>query len=178
MGDLRKMIAIDAIPNDRLAKEKGLDFFPLKEFINFCKADDVDVIETLITLPRMQPHDDSPEAAAQVNIQFDRKRYALEMSGAKVIECPTKRSPNGPSGFKHSDDQRLMITTLTLAMKLRPDFVILVAADGDFAPMVEALRNEGIRTEVVASFDMLANDLRRQAVNVVDLNDILAKIAK
>ena len=63
-----------------------------------------------------------------------------------------------------------------MALKLRPDFVLLFAADGDFAPMVELLRNEGIRTEVVAPLDMLATDLRRYASNVVDFDALLDSI--
>ena len=60
---------------------------------------------------------------------------------------PAKRLKDG--GFKQSDDQRLVIATLSLALRLRPDFVVLAAGDGDFAPMVWELRNEGIRTEVL-----------------------------
>jgi len=70
----------------------------------------------------------------------------------------------------------LMIRTLIMAMKLRPDFVILVASDGDYAPVVEALRDEGIRTEVVASVHLLVNDLRRHAVKVIDLDNMLEGI--
>ena len=170
---MKKLIAIDLIPAERRAKEKGHAYFPLKSFVEVCRQVDVDVIEVLCTLQKRVPENDSAEAVAEVNQQFDNKRYALEMSGARVIECPAKRSQNSPSGYKQSDDQRLMITTLTLAMKLRPDFLMLVAADGDYAPMVEELRKEGIRTEVVASPSMLASDLKRVAVNVADLDEIL-----
>ena len=104
------------------------------------------------------------------------KRLAMQLNGMNVIECPTKRSASSPSGFKQSDDIRLMLTTITMALKLRPDFVLLFAADGDFAPMVELLRNEGIRTEVVAPLDMLATDLRRYASNVVDFDALLDSI--
>jgi uncharacterized LabA/DUF88 family protein len=51
---------------------------------------------------------------------------------------------------------------------LRPDFFVLLAGDGDFAPLVWALRAEGIRTEVVASVSNLASDLRRAAFSVVE----------
>lgn len=174
---ITKIMAIDLAPAERRAVEKGATFFPLREFINYwIDEDGADIIETLVTLTRRVPEDDSPESIAQVNQQFERKRYALEMSGGRVIECPAKRSANTQSGFKQSDDQRLIIRTLSLAMKLKPDFLTLVAADGDYAPMVEALRDEGIRTEVVASSSMLASDLKRVAYSVVDLDDILDRI--
>lgn len=171
---MKKLIAIDLIPAElRATKEHGFPYFPLRSFVELCGQGDVDVIEVLCTLQKRVPENDSAEAVAEVNMQFEKKRYALEMQGASVIACPAKRSQSSQSGFKQSDDQRLMITTLIMAMKLRPDFVTLVAADGDYAPMVEALRREGIRTEVVASPSMLASDLKRVAVNVADLDEIL-----
>lgn len=173
MHKIRKLVAIDLVPAELCAKRKGFAFFPLREFLEWCRRDDVDVIEALVTLQRRVPDNDSAEAVAQATQQFESKRYALEMSGARIIDSPAKRSPSSPSGFKQSDDQRLMIKTLTLSMKLRPDFLLLVAADGDYAPMVEALRDEGIRTEVAAAPDMLAGDLRRHAVKVIDLDGIL-----
>ncbi|MDR1778072.1 MAG: NYN domain-containing protein [Desulfovibrio sp.] len=177
---IRKLVAIDLLPTERRAKEMGFPYFPVQEFIACCAkehaGEHVDIIEALCTLQLRVPEDDTVEAMAQARQQFEKKRYALEMCGVRVIECPSKRSQNSPSGFKQSDDQRLMIRTLILSMKLRPDFVILVASDGDYTPMVEALRDEGIRTEVVASFPLLANDLRRHAVRVVDLDEVLDKI--
>ncbi|WP_077072942.1 NYN domain-containing protein [Mailhella massiliensis] len=175
---LRKLIAVDLLPMERRAKELGFPHIPLREIREVCEADSVDVIEMLVTLPERQPEDDSPEALAKVRTQYINKRNALQSSGARVIECPSKRSQNSPSGFKQSDDQRLMLTTLMLAMKLRPDFVLLFAADGDFAPMVEILRGEGIRTEVVASPTMLASELIRQAVNTVDYDEMLQSIRR
>lgn len=173
---LKKIIAIDLLPTELRAKQLGLPHLPMRPFIQLCEGEGVDILEVLCTVQRRVPENDSPEAVAQASTHFENKRYALEMEGARVIECPAKRSPNSLSGFKQSDDQRLMVKTLTLAMKLRPDFVTLVAADGDYAPMVEALRDEGIRTEIVASLTMLASDLKRQAFNVVDLDELLQSI--
>ncbi len=178
MNKIRKLVAVDLVPAELCAKRNGFAFFPLREFLDWCRGDSVDVIEALVTLQRRVPDSDSPESLAQIAQQFESKRYALEMSGARIIESPAKRSHNSVSGFKQSDDQRLMIRTLTLAMKLRPDFLVLVAADGDYAPMVEALRDEGIRTEVAAAAEMLASDLRRNAVRVLDLEAILEELKR
>lgn len=174
---IRKIISIDLIPAERRAFEMGFSYFPLKEFIKLCaEGEGVDIVETYVTLQRRVPENDSPEAIAQVDQQTLRKRHALELSGGRVLECPAKRSQNSPSGYKQCDDQRLMIRTLVQAMKFRPDFVVLVAADGDYAPMVEALRDEGIRTEVVAAPTMLASELIRQSFNVVNLDHVLETI--
>jgi hypothetical protein len=174
---IRKMLSIDLVPSERRAIENGFPYFPLKEFIQFVGAEGrVDVIETYVTLQRRVPEDNSAEAIAQVEQQTQRKRYALEMSGGRVIECPSKRSLNSGTGYKQSDDQRLMIKTMVQAMKFRPDFLVLVAADGDYAPMAEALRDEGIRTEVIAASNTLASDLQRVAYLVTDLDEVLQHI--
>lgn len=173
---IRKLMAVDLTPCERRAKELGHPHLPLKELRDLCSDDGVDIIETLVTLPERLPADDSPEEIARIKTNMVRKKDALQRNGARVIECPTKRSASQPSGFKQSDDARLMLTTLMLALKLKPDFVLLFAADGDFAPMIEMLRAEGIRTEVVASPEMLASDLIRQAVNVVDYDELLNAI--
>ena len=173
---IKKIMAVDLTPCERRAKELGFRHMPLRELKALCESDGVDIVEMLVTLPERLPNDESPEEIARVHTNLINKRVALQMNGARVIDCPTKKSASLPSGFKQSDDARLMLMTLTQALKLRPDFVLLFAADGDFAPMVEVLRGEGIRTEVVASHDMLASELCRHAVNVVDYDELLKAI--
>ena len=174
---IKKIMSIDLVPAERRAIDRGFNFFPLKGLIELMNEDkEVDIVETYVTMQKRVPENDSAEAIAQVEQQVLRKRFALEMSGGRVIECPAKRSSNLPSGYKQSDDQRLMIRTMVQAMKLRPDFLILVAADGDYAPMVEALRDEGIRTDVMAADEMLASELARVAYRVIDIDDIFDEI--
>ncbi|NWH06443.1 NYN domain-containing protein [Desulfobacter latus] len=174
----KKIIAIDLLPAEYRAKELGMDFFPLSGFRDVVsgQSGDTDVLEILVPLVRKVPENDSPEALATVTNCFERKRHALQMNGATVIEAPAKRSQSTESSYKQSDDQRLVITTLSMCLRLRPDFLTLVAADGDFSPMVEELRREGIRTEVVASAHMLASDLKKVAWNVIDLDNILENL--
>ena len=172
---VRKIISIDLNPMEYYAKSKGLPYLPIEDIIEIFKEHDkVDVIECLVPLVRRVPEDDSAEALSRVTQAFISKQYALQMSGARVIEAPSK--PAGNNGYKQSDDQRLMLTTLLLAMKLKPDYVTLFAADGDFAPMVEMLRTEGIRTEIVSPMDILAGELKKHAVRVIDFDDVIRKI--
>ncbi|MGD7036747.1 NYN domain-containing protein [Methylotuvimicrobium buryatense] len=129
---------------------------------------DVDAIEILYTIRKRVP-----EAAATVAEQIDRKRYALEILGAKTIVCPAKRMQGG--GFKQSDDQLLQIKTLSICMRLKPDFLTLVSGD-DHASLVWELREHGIRTEVVASVDMLGSQLRRACYAKIDLDQVFQKL--
>ena len=170
---IKKLIAIDLVPMEHRAQAFGLPYMPITEIIRHCSEGDTDIIETLVTLTRRTPEKDSEESLAKVTQQFNRKKYALQLAGARVIECPSKFSHGG---YKQSDDQRLMLTTLMLAMKLKPDYVMLFAGDGDFAPLVEVLRGEGIRTEIVAPLNILAGELRRHAARVIDFDAMLKQI--
>ena len=170
---IKKLLAIDLTPCDIVARDLGHPHFPVKEIRELIAGDGVDLIETVVTLVERVP-DETPESIAANKVNFTRIQHALEEAGARVIPAPAKRQPDG--GFKQSDDQRLVIATLSYALRLRPDFVVLAAADGDFAPMVLALREAGIRTEILARAQMLASDLRRAAFSVIDLDNVLNQI--
>jgi uncharacterized LabA/DUF88 family protein len=170
---IKKILAIDLTPCEIVARERGLQFFPIQTVRDLVAGEGVDLIETLVTLVERVP-EDNPESIAANKQNFTRKQHAMEDAGARVVAAPAKRLPDG--SFKQSDDQRLVIATLSLALRLRPDFLVLAAADGDFAPMVWELRNEGIRTEVMARPQMLASDLRRAAYSVIDLDAVLQQV--
>lgn len=172
---IKKIFAIDLTPCEHVARELGMPYLPIEELRALIAGNGVDLIETLVTLVE-RVAEDTPEAIAENTINFRRKRHALELSGARVISAPSKRQPDG--GFKQSDDQRLVIATLSTALRLRPDFVVLAAADGDYAPMVWELRSAGIRTEVLARPQMLASELRRAAYSIIDLDQALKQINK
>jgi hypothetical protein len=170
----KKIIAIDTQYANRVAKKLGLSYFPIKPFRELVQdGEDVDVIETMATLVEYWVDQNSPEEVATNTLNLRKIQNRLEMEGVYVIRCPSKPSPNTSSGFKHSDDQRLMITTMSRCFKLRPDFLVFVAGDADYAPMLWELRHEGIRTEVVADEESLALELKRVAYNCIDLCELL-----
>ncbi len=174
---LKKIVAIDSAYAERVARSLNFPHLPLRDILLAIQNDDsVDILECLVTVNKRVPEDDSAAAIANVAWQIEQKQHALEMNGARTIVCPTKRSQSSASGFKMSDDQRLMITTLSLCLRLRPDFLTFLAADGDYAPLIWELRDQGIRTEVVARKEELASDLQRAAYNFVDLGRLLESI--
>ena len=174
---IRKILSIDLTPIEYHAKTFGFPYLPIAGIISCCRADGkTDVVETLVPLVRRVPSNFTDESISKVTTAFSHKQYALQLSGARVIECSSKSSASSASGYKQSDDQRLMLTTLMLCMKLRPDYLMLFAADGDFAPMVDILRSEGIRTEVVAPLDSIAAELKRYATKIHDLYEMFTII--
>ena len=62
------------------------------------------------------------------------------------------------------------------------DHAILFSGDGDFRRLVEAVQRKGLRVTVVSTVrsqpPMIADELRRQADNFIELEDIRAKIAR
>jgi uncharacterized LabA/DUF88 family protein len=53
---------------------------------------------------------------------------------------------------------------------------VLFSGDGDFKPLVEALQRKGVRVSVCSTIrstpPMISDDLRRQADNFIDLEDL------
>ena len=64
------------------------------------------------------------------------------------------------------------------AMELAPyvDHVVLFSGDGDFRPLVASLQRKGVRVSVVSTIrsqpPMIADELRRQADNFIELDEL------
>jgi uncharacterized LabA/DUF88 family protein len=63
----------------------------------------------------------------------------------------------------------MAIDALELSIEMRPDVVILVTGDADFAYLAIKLRRHGIRVEVASVAANLGNILRSAANHVIDL---------
>ena len=70
------------------------------------------------------------------------------------------------------------------AMELAPyvDHIVLFSGDGDFRPMVESIQRQGVRVSVVSTIrtnpPMLADELRRQCDNFIELDDLRDAIGR
>lgn len=64
------------------------------------------------------------------------------------------------------------------AMEIAPhvDHIVLFLRDGDFKPLIEALQRKGVRVSVVSTVrsqpPMVADELRRQADNFIELDEL------
>src|SRR3546814_8811283 len=62
------------------------------------------------------------------------------------------------------------------------DHIILFSGDGDFRRLVEAVQRKGLRVSVVSTVrsspPMVADELRRQADNFIELQDLADVIAR
>ncbi len=71
--------------------------------------------------------------------------------------------------YETNIDTVMAIDAVELALEVRPDIVVLVTGDSDFAYLAEKLRRRGMRVEVASVEQSLGNDLKNAANSVVDL---------
>jgi uncharacterized LabA/DUF88 family protein len=69
-----------------------------------------------------------------------------------------------------------------MEMADRLDHVVLFSGDGDFRRLVEAVQRKGVRVSIVSSIrtqpPMIADELRRQADNFIELQDLMPQIQR
>lgn len=157
--------------------DPGNKRFPFREFHDFIAGDHDEVIEVFAPVIRFPPNSSQLEDIAAANSAFSKMAFALREQGVNVIEAPA-RLIRQTNEVKHSDDQRLMVRLALTCARLKPDFLVLVAADGDYAPLVWGLREEGIRTKLITDQQVLSPDLRNSVFSISDLNNVLTQITR
>jgi uncharacterized LabA/DUF88 family protein len=78
-------------------------------------------------------------------------------------------SPGDGRHYKANVDVLLAIDAVELSVEMRPEVVVLVTGDADFAHLALQLRRRGIRVEVAATPQTLGTGLKGAANEVIDL---------
>lgn len=100
----------------------------------------------------------------------------LDYNGYTLVTKPIKEftDTTGRRKVKGNMDIELAIDMMEIAEKL--DHIVLFSGDGDFRRLVEAVQRKGVRVTVISTIrtspPMVADELRRQADNFVDIVDI------
>jgi uncharacterized LabA/DUF88 family protein len=106
----------------------------------------------------------------------------LDYNGYAMVTKPTKEftDASGRRKIKGNMDIELAIDVMEMAEHL--DHVVLFSGDGDFRRLVEAVQRRGVRVTVVSTIrsqpPMVADELRRQADNFVELQELQPLIAR
>jgi uncharacterized LabA/DUF88 family protein len=106
----------------------------------------------------------------------------LDYNGYAMVTKPTKEFTDvmGRRRVKGNMDIELAIDMLEMAQFI--DHAILFSGDGDFRRLVEAVQRRGVRVSVVSTIrsspPMVSDDLRRQADNFIELQDLAPNIAR
>ncbi len=100
----------------------------------------------------------------------------LDYNGYAMVTKPTKEftDATGRRKIKGNMDIELAVDAMRLADNL--DHIVLFSGDGDFKSLVGALQQKGKRVSVVSTLQtqppMVADELRRQADQFIDLADL------
>src|ERR1700757_2109288 len=106
----------------------------------------------------------------------------LDYNGYTMVTKPTKEftDATGRRKLKGNMDIELAVDVLEMAEHL--DHVILFSGDGDFRRLVEAVQRKGLRVSVVSTIKssppMVADELRRQADDFIELSELAPLIAR
>lgn len=106
----------------------------------------------------------------------------LDYNGYTMVTKPVKEytDSSGRRKIKGNMDIELAVDAMELSQHL--DHIVLFSGDGDFRPLVEALQQRGRRVSVVSTLQtqppMVADELRRQADQFIDLMDLEKDISR
>ena len=100
----------------------------------------------------------------------------LNYNGFTMITKEAKEYTDsmGRKKIKGNMDIELAVSALELAPHV--DHIVIFSGDGSYAPLVESIQRSGVRVSVVSSIktqpSMISDELRRQADNFIELNDL------
>jgi len=106
----------------------------------------------------------------------------LDYNGYTMVTKPTKEFTDslGRRKIKGNMDIELTVDAMRLSDNL--DHIVLFSGDGDFRSLVAAIQQKGRRVSVVSTLQtqpaMVADELRRQADQFIDLADLEQMICR
>jgi uncharacterized LabA/DUF88 family protein len=141
---------------------RGLDWLKLRDFLAG-PGTGRDLIEMVV-------YAGLPPATPAWQEERDKKNKFVHWLRSNGFMVVTKDgSPAEEGHYKANVDVMMAIDALELSIEMRPDVVILVTGDADFAYLAIKLRRHGIRVEVASVAPNLGNMLKSAANHVIDL---------
>lgn len=100
----------------------------------------------------------------------------LNYNGFSMITKPAKEFTDSQGRRKVKGNMDVDLTVDAMELAPHVDHVVLFSGDGDYKPLIAALQRRGVRVSVVSTIrsqpPMISDDLRRQADNFIDLEDL------
>jgi uncharacterized LabA/DUF88 family protein len=141
---------------------RGLDWLKLRDFLAGPNTGR-DLIEMVV-------YAGLPPAIPTWQDERDKKNKFVHWLRSNGFMVVTKDGAPAEEGhYKANVDVMMAIDALELSIEMRPDVVILVTGDADFAYLAIKLRRHGIRVEVASVATNLGNLLKSAANDVIDL---------
>src|ERR1700738_1112460 len=141
---------------------RGLDWLKLREFLAGPNTGR-ELIEMVV-------YAGLPPAIPIWQEERDRKNKFVHWLRSNGFMVVTKDGAPAEEGhYKANVDVMMAIDARELSIEMRPDVVILVTGDADFAYLATKLRRHAIRVEVASAAANLGHTLRSAANHVIDL---------
>lgn len=100
----------------------------------------------------------------------------LHYNGFTMVTKAAKEYVDSQGRRKVKGNMDIELTVDALELAPFVDHVVLFSGDGDFRPLIEALQRKGKRVSVVSTIrsqpPMISDDLRRQADNFIELDEL------
>ena len=106
----------------------------------------------------------------------------LDYNGFALVTKTAKEYTDSQGRKRWRGDMDIEIAVDMMEMAPHVDHIVLFSGDGDFRRLVQAVQQKGVRVTVVSTVKsqppMASDDLRRQADNFVDLQDLATIIGR
>ncbi len=106
----------------------------------------------------------------------------LDYNGYSVVTKPTKEFVDAAGRRKVKGNMDIELAVMAMELAPHVDQMVIFSGDGDFRFLVEALQRRGVRVSVVSTVatqpPMVADELRRQADEFMDLAQLSARIGR
>jgi uncharacterized LabA/DUF88 family protein len=105
-------------------------------------------------------------------------RWAENNGFLVVTKEGTPSTWDGRPSYRANVDVLMAIDAMDLALSVRPDLIVLVTGDSDFAHLARQLRRRGIRVEIASTPQAQSDMLRRAANSVLDLTQVIGSFRR
>ena len=106
----------------------------------------------------------------------------LDYNGFTLVTKPAKEFTDSSGRRKVKGNMDIELSIDAMEMAEHVEHIVLFSGDGDFRPLVAALQRKGVRVSVVSTIrsspPMIADDLRRQADNFIELDELREVIGR
>ncbi len=106
----------------------------------------------------------------------------LDYNGYTMVTKPAKEFTDSTGRRKIKGNMDIEIAIDMMEMAETVDHIVLFSGDGDFRRLVDAVQRKGVRVTVVSTVrstpPMAADELRRQADNFIELQELAPTISR
>ena len=106
----------------------------------------------------------------------------LDYNGYTMVTKPTKEFTDSAGRRKIKGNMDIELAVDVMEMVENIDHAVLFSGDGDFRRLIDAVQFKGLRVSVVSTVrsqpPMIADELRRQADNFIELDDLRSHISR